>query len=146
MPEIYQDVKWSRKLFKGSKFIYSSFLIKGLKIDLVDERNGQSDTFFCENGIVEYVKDINEGKNVLYDDPILFEGEENGIRVEIAIQHTDNYNESVFSFVNNISTTDGGTHEIGFKSGLTRVLNDLARKNGNLKEKFKVKQSRVHSK
>jgi len=116
-----------------------AFLNKGIEICLIDSRETEDKTsiktYKYDGGLKDFVKYINEGKNVLYDDPILFEGEENGIRVEIAIQHTDNYNESVFSFVNNISTTDGGTHEIGFKSGLTRVLNDLARKNGNLKEK-----------
>jgi len=116
-----------------------AFLNKGLEICLMDARQGEAETtvksYKYDGGLKDFVKYINEGKTVLYDDPILIEDEENGIKVEIAIQHTDSYNESVFSFVNNISTGDGGTHEVGFKSGLTRVLNDLARKNGNLKEK-----------
>ena len=116
-----------------------AFLNKGVEICLVDAREGEDQakmkSYKFDGGLKDFVKYINEGKNTLYDEPILFEGEENDIKIEIAIQHTDSYSESVFSFVNNISTTEGGTHEIGFKSGLTRVLNDLARKNGNLKEK-----------
>lgn len=116
-----------------------AFLNKGLEIVFVDAREGENQTivksFKYDGGLKDFVKYINEGKTAIYDEPILYEGEEDGIKVEVALQHTDSYAESVFSFVNNISTGDGGTHEIGFKSGLTRVLNDLARKNGNLKEK-----------
>ena len=113
----------------------AAFLIKGLKIDLVDERNGQSDTFFCENGIVEYVKDINEGKTPLTD-PIFLEGNSYGMQVEIALQYTQKtYNENILSFVNNVRTKDGGTHETGFKSGLTRAFNEYARMKGLLKDK-----------
>lgn len=116
-----------------------AFLNKSVEICLVDQREGEEKAVYksykYDGGLKDFVKYINEGKNVLYDDPILFDGEEGGIKVEIAIQHTDSYVESVFSFVNNISTTEGGTHEVGFKSGLTRVLNDLARKNGKIKDK-----------
>ena len=113
----------------------AAFLIKGLKIDLVDERNGQSDTFFCENGIVEYVKDINEGKTPLTD-PIFLEGSSYGMQVEIALQYSQKtYNENILSFVNNVRTKDGGTHETGFKSGLTRAFNEYARMKGLLKDK-----------
>lgn len=116
-----------------------AFLNKGIEIVFVDAREGEEQavvkSYKYDGGLKDFVKYINEGKTAIYSDPILYEGEEDGIKVEIALQHTDSYAESVFSFVNNISTTDGGTHEIGFKSGLTRVLNDLARKNGNLKDK-----------
>ena len=116
-----------------------AFLNKGLEIVFVDAREGEDQaivkSYKYDGGLKDFVKYINEGKTALYEDPIIFEGEEDGIKVEIAMQHTDSYAESVFSFVNNISTTEGGTHEIGFKSGLTRVMNDLARKNGNLKDK-----------
>lgn len=116
-----------------------AFLNKGLEIVFVDAREGEKQavvkSYKYDGGLKDFVKYINEGKTSIYDDPILYEGEEDGIKVEVALQHTDSYAESVFSFVNNISTGDGGTHEIGFKSGLTRVLNDLARKNGNLKDK-----------
>lgn len=116
-----------------------AFLNKGLEIVFVDAREGEDQaivkSYKYDGGLKDFVKYINEGKTALYEEPIIFEGEEDGIKVEIAMQHTDSYAESVFSFVNNISTTEGGTHEIGFKSGLTRVMNDLARKNGNLKDK-----------
>lgn len=116
-----------------------AFLNKGIEIVFVDAREGENQavvkSYKYDGGLKDFVKYINEGKTAIYSDPILYEGEEDGIKVEIALQHTDSYAESVFSFVNNISTTDGGTHEVGFKSGLTRILNDLARKNGNLKEK-----------
>ncbi len=116
-----------------------AFLNKGLEIVFVDAREGEKQavvkSYKYDGGLKDFVKYVNEGKTSIYDEPILYEGEEDGIKVEVALQHTDSYAESVFSFVNNISTGDGGTHEIGFKSGLTRVLNDLARKNGNLKDK-----------
>ena len=116
-----------------------AFLNKGLEIVFIDAREGEDQaivkSYKYDGGLKDFVKYINEGKTALYEEPIIFEGEEDGIKVEIAMQHTDSYAESVFSFVNNISTTEGGTHEIGFKSGLTRVMNDLARKNGNLKDK-----------
>ncbi len=116
-----------------------AFLNKGVEIVFVDARQGENasivKSYKYDGGIKDFVKYINEGKTAIYEEPIFFEGEQDNIKIEIAIQHTDSYTESVFSFVNNIPTTEGGTHEVGFKSGLTRVLNDLARKNGDLKEK-----------
>jgi len=116
-----------------------AFLNQGLEIVLVDQRKGEDNalvkTYKYDGGLKDFVKYINEGKSALYGDPIIFSGEEDNIKIEISLQHTDSYAESVFSFVNNIPTTEGGTHEVGFKSGLTRALNDLARKNGNLKDK-----------
>lgn len=113
----------------------AAFLIKGLKIELIDERNGQSDVFYCQNGIVEYVNDINKGKKPLTD-PIFIEGIVNEMQFEIALQYCEqSYMENIISFVNNVRTSDGGTHETGFKSGLTRAFNEYARKKGLLKEK-----------
>ncbi|MBQ9790829.1 MAG: type IIA DNA topoisomerase subunit B [Clostridia bacterium] len=136
------------RIFETVEFDYSTikkrmkelaFLNKGLEMCLVDERESQAEpsvkSYKYEGGIVDYAKYINEGKGTLYDEPIHIVGEENGIVVEAAIQHTDSYAESVFSYVNNIPTSEGGTHEVGLKSALTRVLNDLARKNGTLKDK-----------
>ncbi len=136
------------RIFETVEFDYSTikkrmkelaFLNKGLEMCLVDERENEKEpsvkSYKYEGGIVDYAKYINEGKSTLYDDPIFITGEENGIVVEAAIQHTDSYAESVFSYVNNIPTSEGGTHEVGLKSALTRVLNDLARKNGTLKDK-----------
>ncbi len=110
-----------------------AFLNKGLEIDFIVEAENSSDSksycFKYEGGVIDFVKYINASKNVLYPDPIYISGECDGIKVEIAMQHTDGYTENTFSYVNNIQTPDGGTHEIGFRSGLTKVLSDLATKN-----------------
>ena len=92
-------------------------------------------TFKYDGGISDYVKSLNEGKRKLYTQPIYYKATKNGIQVEFSIQHTSEYRESMFSFVNNIPTPEGGYHEMGFRSGLTRVLNEYARSNGFLKEK-----------
>lgn len=113
----------------------AAFLIKGLKAELFDERNGVSETFRYDSGIVEYVKDLNKGKETM-NEPIFLTGTVGGIVVEAALQYTvKTYNENILSFVNNIRTRDGGTHETGFKSGLTKAFNDYARMKGLLKEK-----------
>ncbi len=92
-------------------------------------------TFKFDGGISDYVKSLNEGKKRLYAQPIYYKATKNDIQVEFSIQHTGDYRESIFSFVNNIPTPEGGYHEIGFRSGLTRVLNEYARSNGFLKDK-----------
>ncbi len=92
-------------------------------------------TFKFDGGISDYVKSLNDGKKKLYTQPIYYKAVKNDIQVEFSIQHTGDYRESIFSFVNNIPTPEGGYHEIGFRSGLTRVLNEYARTNGFLKEK-----------
>lgn len=117
-----------------------AFLNKGVEIILMDQREGAKPedacvTFKYNGGIVDFVKYMNESKSNLYDTPIYIEGERGGIKVSVAIQHTDAYTDNIFSYVNNIPTTEGGTHEVGLKSGLTKALNDLARKTGALKEK-----------
>jgi topoisomerase IV subunit B len=114
----------------------SAFLLKGLKIELIDERTGMSDVFHYENGIKAFVEYLNEDKDVLHP-VVYFEGEQNGIEVEFAFQFNDGYSENVLSFVNNVRTKDGGTHEAGAKTAMTRVFNEYARKNGLLKEKDK---------
>ncbi len=92
-------------------------------------------TFKFDGGISDYVKSLNEGKKRLYAQPIYYKAVKNDIQVEFSVQHTGDYRESIFSFVNNIPTPEGGYHEIGFRSGLTRVLNEYARTNGFLKDK-----------
>ncbi len=92
-------------------------------------------TFKFDGGISDYVKSLNEGKKKLYSQPIYYKATKNDIQVEFSIQHTGDYRESIFSFVNNIPTPEGGYHEMGFRSGLTRVLNEYARSNGFLKDK-----------
>lgn len=118
-----------------------SFLNGGMTVTLTDERikneAGQSKTVeYCFNGgISDYVQYLNEEKETCFEKPIFIEGEKDGIYCAAAIQYTDSYTESIFSFVNNIPMTEGGTHETGFKAALTKVLNDYARKNDVLKEK-----------
>ncbi|GAB0167793.1 DNA topoisomerase IV subunit B [Lysinibacillus sp. CTST325] len=115
----------------------SAFLLKGLKIELIDEREeGKGDVFFYENGIEAFVAYLNEEKDVLH--PVKYvEGIQDEIEVEFAFQYNDGYSETILSFVNNVRTRDGGTHETGAKSALTRVFNEYARKIGLLKDKDK---------
>ena len=113
----------------------AAFLIKGLKAELTDERTGVHEVFHFNDGIVEYVKNLNENKEVLHD-PIFLTGAMNGIQVEVAIQYTaKTYSENILSFVNNIRTKDGGTHETGFKTALTRAFNDHGRMTKMIKDK-----------
>lgn len=114
-----------------------AFLNKGLKISITDKREGkeQSQVYHYEGGIVSYVDYLNENKEVLFDQPIYTDGEMDGISVEVAMQYTGTYHENVLSFANNIHTHEGGTHEQGFRTALTRVINDYARQNKLLKEK-----------
>ena len=112
-----------------------AFLNKGLQISFYDERIDYRQTFKYDGGIEDFVKYLNSSKTVLYDTPVYFKAEKDNILVEVAIQHTDSYVDSVFSYVNNIPTAEGGMHETGFRSGLTRSLNDYARERNLLKEK-----------
>ena len=111
-----------------------AFLNKGIKIILEDRRNKIKNEFHYEGGIKEFVQFLNSKKEPLHNDVIYTEGTKDKVIVEIAIQYTDSYNENIFSFVNNINTIEGGTHLIGFKTALTRVLNDYAKKANLLKE------------
>ena len=115
-----------------------AFLNKGLSINLRDDRDEEDttgETFLYEGGISEYVKFINNGKTPVHEDIIHLEGEEDGVFFEVAMQYNTGYNENIYSFVNNINTHDGGTHEEGVKRALTRVINNYAKKNNILKEK-----------
>ncbi len=117
-----------------------AFLNDGVHIVLIDERVTVNDIplkrEYCYNGgISDFVRYINETKNPLFPDPIYLDGERDKVYMKLALQYTDTYNESIFSYVNNIPTPEGGMHETGFKAALTKVLNDLARKTGVLKEK-----------
>ncbi len=112
-----------------------AFLNKGLEIKFYDENTDFSRTYKFDGGIVDFVKYLNEGKSSLYQDPLYAVATKDNIYVEIAIQHTDAYTDSVYSYVNNIPTGEGGMHETGFRSGLTRSLNDYARERNILKEK-----------
>ncbi|MCM3439647.1 DNA topoisomerase IV subunit B [Metabacillus halosaccharovorans] len=114
----------------------SAFLLKGFKIELIDERHDQSEVYHYETGIEAFVTYLNEEKDALH--PVVsFEGEQNGIEVDFAFQFNDGYSENILSFVNNVRTKDGGTHEAGSKTAMTRAFNEYARKTGLLKEKDK---------
>ena len=112
-----------------------AFLNKGLEIVFYDENTDFKRTYKYEGGVIDFVKYLNEGKTSLYSEPLYACAEKDGIYVELAIQHTDAYVDSVYSYVNNIPTGEGGMHETGFRSGLTRTLNDYARERNILKDK-----------
>jgi len=116
-----------------------AFLNRGVNITIADERKGkeQRDEFHYEGGIVEYVRWLNEGRNRICDEPIFIEGEKDGVQVEIAMDYNDTYTEALFTFANNINTTEGGSHLSGFRAGLTRTLNAYAAGTNLLKKDMK---------
>ncbi|MGS0403725.1 DNA topoisomerase IV subunit B [Bacillus paranthracis] len=114
----------------------SAFLLKGMKISIKDERNDLEDVFHYETGIEAFVSYLNEEKDSIHP-VVYFSGEQNGIEAELAFQFNNGYSENILSFVNNVRTKDGGTHEAGFKTAMTRVFNEYARKVSLLKEKDK---------
>ncbi len=119
-----------------NRFRETAFLTKGLKIVFVDNRHEEPKerTFHYEGGIKEFVSYLNRGNTPLYNDILYFEGTKNNIAVEVAIQHNDGFNESVYSFVNNINTPEGGMHLTGFRNAITKTFNDYARTNKILKD------------
>lgn len=114
----------------------SAFLLKGLTVEVIDEADKKEESFCYENGLKSFVEYLNDGKSELHK-VIHFEGNKDGINVELAFQYTDTYSENLISFANNVKTVDGGSHEIGLKTAITRVFNDYARNNGYLKPKDK---------
>ena len=134
MPDarVFETIEFSTEtILKRLKEL--AFLNKGLVIDFYDERSDFHRVYHYEGGLIDFVKYLNEGKTVLYQDPLYVRETKDGITVEIAVQHTDAYTDSVCSYVNNIPTGEGGTHETGFRSGLTRCFNDYAREKNFLK-------------
>ena len=113
-----------------------AFLNKGLKITIDDKRQEEPthEEFHYAGGIKHYIEFLNKGKEVIFPEPIYVEGEQNGITVEVALQYTNDFHSNLLSFTNNIHTYEGGTHESGFKTALTRVINDYGRKSGLIKE------------
>ncbi|WP_064221301.1 DNA topoisomerase (ATP-hydrolyzing) subunit B [Anoxybacillus flavithermus] len=112
-----------------------AFLNKGIRITLEDRRGEKRrNEYYYEGGISSYVKHLNRTKETLHEEPIYIEGEKDGIQVEIALQYNDGYTSNIYSFANNIHTHEGGTHELGFKTALTRIINDYGRKNNMFKE------------
>ena len=114
----------------------SAFLLEGLTIQIVDEEDQKQETFCYDNGLKSFVEYINEDQKVLHK-VVEFNGSKDDINLNIAFQYNESYSENIISFVNNVKTTDGGTHEVGFKSAITRVFNEYARSNGYLKAKDK---------
>ncbi|WP_157075840.1 DNA topoisomerase (ATP-hydrolyzing) subunit B [Neobacillus fumarioli] len=112
-----------------------AFLNRNIKITIEDKRGeNKRNEYHYEGGIKSYVEHLNRTKEVLHEEPIYIDGEKDGISVEVALQYNEGYTENIYSFANNIHTYEGGTHESGFKTALTRVINDYARKNGLIKE------------
>ncbi|KQL41545.1 DNA gyrase subunit B [Bacillus sp. FJAT-25509] len=112
-----------------------AFLNRGIRLTIEDRReNKQKKEFHYEGGIKSYVEHLNRSKEVIHDEPIFVIGEKDGISVEIALQYNESYTSNIYSFTNNINTHEGGTHEVGFKTALTRVINDYGRKNGLIKD------------
>ena len=114
----------------------SAFLLKGLTVEVIDEEDDKHETFCYENGLKSFVEYLNDGKPELHK-VVHFESVKDGINVEVAFQYTDTYQDNLISFANNVKTIDGGTHEVGFKTALTKVFNDYAKNNGYLKNKDK---------
>jgi topoisomerase-4 subunit B len=130
-------------IFKNTTFSYtticermqeSAFLLSGLKAIVIDEEDNKKAEFTYEEGLIDFVKYMNQDKTVLHK-PVSFTSEKNGIEVSVALEYTTSYNEDIISFVNNVKTVDGGTHEVGFKTGLTKAFNDYAKNNNLLKNK-----------
>ena len=137
--EFYPD----EEIFGNARFSYtticermqeSAFLINGLTMEVIDEEDDKHNVYCYENGLVSFVEYMNDGKSTLHK-VISFSNSKNGIEVDIAMQYTDTYNESIMSFVNNVKTIDGGTHEVGFKTAITKVFNDYIKDNNLLKGK-----------
>lgn len=133
--QIFEDTIYDYNVLKV-RLRETAFLTRNLKITLRDKREGQEkeDIFHYEGGIKEFVEYLNRGKEPLYSSIIYCEGNKDGVQVEVAMQHNDSYNDSSYSFVNNIITPEGGTHVAGFRSAITKTFNNYARENKILKE------------
>lgn len=132
--EIFEEVTFSTDILMG-RFREMAFLNPGLKITLEDMRNEKTVEFMYEGGIKSFVDYINKEKNTLFQEPVVISGEKEGMTVDIGIQYNDGYLERIFAFANLIHTVEGGTHVSGFRTALTRSINELARRNKLLKEK-----------
>jgi len=130
--DIFKKIEWSYEVLAG-RVRELAFLNKGLRIDIIDERSGKTETFMNKGGIVDFVKFLNENKDPIHNKRFYCEKERDGVTVEVALQYNDGYVENIFSFVNNINTVEGGTHLVGFKTALTRTINNYMTKNGLFK-------------
>jgi len=132
-PEIFENTEYQFEIL-SQRLREFSFLNKGLRISLVDERTDKRNDFQYKGGIKEFVQYLNQNKSILNPKPIYFESIRDDVLVELALQYNTSYSETIFCFVNNINTTEGGTHLIGFKTGLTRSINTYANANKLLKD------------
>lgn len=135
-PTIFTDTTDFKYEMLKERIRELAFLNKGLAISIEDKREEREEieSFYYEGGIQSFVEYLNTDKEALHEEPIYLEGEQDGIQVEISMQYTNGYSTNLMSFANNIHTHEGGMHEVGFKSGLTRIINDYARKNNIIKE------------
>jgi DNA gyrase subunit B len=131
--QIFEDITFEYEILEH-RLRELAFLNKGIKILLKDERDGRQSRMHYEGGLVEFVNHLNRNREVLHKKPIYFEGQREDCVIEVAMQYNDGYVENIFSFANNINTHEGGSHLSGFKSALTRVINDYGRKNNFLKD------------
>lgn len=136
--EIFEETEYDFEIL-SQRLRELAFLNKGINITLIDEREDEvkEEVYHYEGGIKSFVSYLNRNKEVLHDEPIYVEGLKDGIAVEVSLQYHDGFNENIFTFANNIDTVEGGTHLAGFKTALTRVMNDYGRRFGHLKESDK---------
>ena len=134
-----------QEIFSTTEFSFSTicermqecaFLVNGLTIDIKNEIDGRSEKYHYDNGLESFCEYLSEGKTTLHK-TLCFDSKKDGVNVSVALQYTDSYSENIISFVNNVKTSDGGTHEVGFKTAITKVLNDYARENNFIKPKEK---------
>jgi len=130
--QIFESTEFNYETLSGRMREFA-FLNKGLKVSISEPKTNQSNTYRFDGGIVEYVQFINRSKTCLHEKPIYIYVEKEALSVEIAMQYTDSYSESIYTFANNINTTEGGTHLVGFRAALTRTINDYAKKQGFMK-------------
>ena len=134
--EIFDEIVYDFEVL-SQRLRELAFLNNGISITLIDERNDKEEEYYYEGGIKSFVEYLNRNKEPLHEQTIYVEGLKDGVSVEVALQYHDGYNENIFSFANNIDTIEGGTHLVGFKTALTRILNDYGKKFGHLKENDK---------
>ncbi|HVQ00450.1 MAG TPA: ATP-binding protein, partial [Candidatus Thermoplasmatota archaeon] len=136
-----------KDIFETTEFDYDTiatrlremaFLNAGLQIEITDERTKKHEVFRYDGGVSEFVVHINKNKTPLHPKPIYLQGEKDSVQVEVALQYTDGYTENIFSFANNINTIEGGTHLVGFKGALTRVLNDYGHENKLIEDEYSL--------
>jgi DNA gyrase subunit B len=130
--QIFETVEYNYEMI-SHRSRELAFLNKGIEIGVSDERTGESDIYLFEGGVIEFVRFLNEGRNCLHPAPIYLEGQRADVSVEIAMQYNDGYQETVFTYANNIKTTEGGTHLVGFRAALTGTINSYANRNELLK-------------